>query len=206
MVQQDYQPKGVFQPGTGGVFYNEVGAEPPTLDEVKSWLEKGDRRAPIGTGWKGLGYTSVEDLPGLGSETEGGEKMGVWEDASFRISAITTTDTVTVKPVQWSLIPIKHRFGAGAALDETKGLITVPQAYTPVEVALLVMFLDGDNPLMLHFYRAASAPDGDLEADREKFMELPLKYTLLSAPGKASKMNILGYHLQKKEPGTSSTG
>lgn len=194
---QDYQADAVFQPGVGGVFYNEVGAEPPSLEEVKEWLTEGDRREPIGKGWRGLGYTSVDELPGIDSETEGGEKMGVWEDPDFRVSPITTTDTVTVQPVQWSPIPIQHRFGAGAELDKAKGLIRVPKAYTPVEVALIVLFLDGDRPLLVHYYRASSSPDGGLEPDRDSFMALPIKYTILSDQGKASRMSILGFHLQE---------
>lgn len=194
---QDYQADAVFQPGVGGVFYNEVGTEPPSLEEVGKWLEEGDRREPIGKGWRGLGYTSVDDLPGIDSETEGGEKMGVWEDPDFRVSPITTTDTVTVQPVQWSPIPIQHRFGAGAKLDEAKGLIRIPKAYTPVEVALIVLFLDGDRPLIVHYYRVSSSPEGGLEPDRDSFMALPIKYTILSAPGKPSRMNILGFHLQE---------
>ena len=192
----NYQADAVFQPGVGGVFYNEVGTEPPTLDEIKTWLTTGDRRAPIGTAWTGLGYTSIEDLPGIDSETEGGEKMGVWEDPDFRVSPITSTDTVTVKPVQWSPVPIKHRFGAGATLDGARGLIKVPKVYTPVEVALMVLFLDGDRPLIVHYYRVSSSPDGGLEPDREQFLAMPIKYTVLGAQGKSESMNIIGFHLQ----------
>lgn len=195
----DYQADAVFQPGVGGVFYNEVGTEPPSLEEVKAWLTGGDRRAEIGTGWKGLGYTSIEDLPGIDSETEGGEKMGVWEDPDFRVSPITSTDTVTVQPVQWSPVPIKHRFGAGATLDGDKGIIRVPKVYTPVEVALIVLFLDGDRPLIVHYYRASSSPDGGIEPDREQFLAMPIKYTILGAQGKAESMNILAFHLQTKD-------
>lgn len=195
----EYQADAVFQPGVGGVFYNDVGTEPPTLEEVKTWLTAGDRRAEIGTGWKGLGYTSIEDLPGIDSETEGGEKMGVWEDPDFRVSPITSTDTVTVQPVQWSPVPIKHRFGAGATLDGDKGLIRVPKVYTPVEVALIVLFLDGDRPLIVHYYRVSSSPDGGIEPDREQFLAMPIKYTVLGAQGKSESMNILGFHLQTKD-------
>lgn len=201
----DYQADAVFQPGVGGVFYNEVGTEPPSLEEVKTWLTAGDRRAEIGTGWKGLGYTSVEDLPGIDSETEGGEKMGVWEDPDFRVSPITSTDTVTVQPVQWSPVPIKHRFGAGATLDGDKGIIRVPKVYTPVEVALMVMFLDGDRPLIVHYYRVSSSPDGGLEPDREQFLAMPIKYTILGAPGKGQSMNILGFHLQTADSDNDGT-
>lgn len=194
-----YQPDAVFQPGTGGVFYAPSGTEAPTLAALKAWLVGGDRTAAIGTGdtaYRPIGYTSVDDLPGVDSETEGGEKMAVWEDPDFRQSAITSTDTVTVKPVQWSPIPITHRFGAGATLDGAAGVIRVPKVYISVEVALFVLILDGDRPLGLHFYRTSTSPDGGLELDRESFVAMPIKYTVLGEPGKADKMNIVGFHLQ----------
>lgn len=199
----NYDANAVFQPGTGGVFYNDSGSEPPTLEALKTWLEAGDRTADIAgadsDSWRPLGYTSIDELPGMDSETEGGEKMGVWEDPDFRVSPITSTDTVLVKPVQWSPVPISHRFGKGAVLDGDAGVIRIPKVYTPVEVSLFVLFLDGDRPLGFHYYRVSSSPDGGLEPDREAFLAMPIKYTVLGAAGKSDVMNILGFHLQTKD-------
>lgn len=201
---KDYQENAVFMPGTGGVFHAPVGTEPPTLEELKTWIN-GDRTQKIGATWSPLGYTSVEDLPGISSETEGGEKKGVWENPDFRVTPITSTDTVTVKPVQWSLIPITHRFGAGATLDGQTGTVSVPSTYTPVEVALLVLILDGNRPLAISYYKVSSAPDGDLELDREEFAALPVKYTVLQAEGKSAKMLIRGYQFQTKDTDADGT-
>lgn len=189
-----YVDEAVFQPGTGGVFISEVGHEPPTIAELTSWIS-GDRTLPIGD-WTPIGYTSVEDLPALGTETEGGEKMGVWENADFRMTPVTTTDTVSVKPVQWSEIPLTHRFGAGTTVDRSKGTAYVRATYIPVEVAIMVLILDGDKPLAISYYRAASSPDGDLELDRESYAALPIKYTVLGVTGNPNKMAITAYHLQ----------
>lgn len=199
-INRDYQAEAVFQPGTGGVFYAPTGTEPPTLAALRTWIDD-DRTQPIpadssGEMWRPIGYTAIDTLPGVGSETEGGEKLGVWENPDFRVSQITTTDTVSVTPVQWSMVPISHRFGAGARWNTETGRISVPGTYRSVEVAIMVVILDGDRPLVLHYYNASSAPDGDLEPDREAFLGLPISYTILQAEGKNSKMNILGYHLQ----------
>lgn len=200
---QPYQEDAVFQPGTGGVFHADPGTEPPSLKDLRTWV-LGDRTQPIGN-FEPLGYTSVEDLPGLGTETEGGEKKGVWENPDFRITPVTTTETIKVQPVQWSPVPISHRFGKGARLDGDKGLVAVPNVYEPVERSLMVVILDGSRPLVLHYYRVASAPDGDLELDRDNFATLPVMYTVLSQPGKANKMNILGYHLQTADTDSDGT-
>lgn len=190
-----YRDDAVFQPSEGTVLYAEPGAEPPTLDEVRTWIST-DRMGQVGTTWTPAGYTSIDDLPGIGSDTEGGEKKGVWENPSFRLTPITSTDTVTVKPVQWTDMPIQWRFGKGTIHDESKGIISVPKTYVSTEQALIVVILDGDNPLILHFPRASSAPDDDLELDPDSFIALPVKFTILNQAGTASKMNILAYHLQ----------
>ena len=196
IAQTGYQRDAVFQPGTGGVYIAPVGTEPPALTDIKTWIDSSDRTGKIGTEWSPIGYTSIEDLPGLEADTEGGEKMGVFEDSSFRVSAITSTDTVLVKPVQWTEIPIKHRFGAGATLDKDKGMITIPKDYVPVECAILVIFIDQGVPLCLYNGRVSSSPDGGIEPDSEQFLAMPIKYTALSAPGTLPYMAIIGYHLQ----------
>lgn len=191
-----YQRDAVFQPGTGGVYIAPVGTMPPTLENIKTWLDSANRTDNIGEDWAPIGYTSIEDLPGLEADTEGGEKMGVFEDSSFRVSAITSTDTVLVKPVQWTEIPIKHRFGARATLDGKTGMISIPKDYVPVECAILVVFVDQGVPLCIYNGRVSSAPDGGIEADREQFLAMPIKYTVLSAPGNLPYMAIIGFHLQ----------
>ena len=193
-VTSAYNADAVFQPGHGAVYYAPVGTEAPTNEALNQWAT-GDRTANIGE-WTPLGYTSVETLPGLNSETEGGEKMGVWENDSFRMSSITTTESVSVSPVQWSEIPIKHRFGAGATIDTATGVAHVPSVYVAAEVAILVIILDGDRHLGLEYPRTSSAPDDNLELDPENFSALPVRYNVLQAPGNPDKFRIIAEHLR----------
>lgn len=189
----NYQANAVFQPGRGGVFYADPDTEAPTVEAVQQWLQ-GAPTEPLGV-WNAIGYTSVDDLPGIDSEQEGGEKMGVWENPDFRMSQITSTDSVTAKPVQWSIVPIRHRFGKNAKLDTATGKVSVPGTYVPVEVAVLVLILDGDRFLGIQYYRTSSAPDGGIELDREAFAQLPIKYNILQSETKTDKMTLVGYHL-----------
>lgn len=198
-ISAAYVDDAVFQPGHGAVYYAEVGATAPTNAELHTWAT-GDRTANIGD-WTPLGYTSVETLPGLNSDTEGGEKMGVWENDSFRMSSITSTESVSVSPVQWSEIPIKHRFGAGATVDATTGVAHIPSVYVAAEVAILVIILDGDRHLGLLYPRTSSAPDDNLELDPEQFAALPVRYNVLQQPGNPDKFNIIAQHLQTETGG-----
>lgn len=203
MADPIYNADAVFQPGHGAVYYAPVGTEAPTNEALHNWAT-GDRTAAIGD-WKPLGYTSVEDLPAINSDTEGGEKMGVWENDAFRMSAITSTESVSVSPVQWTEIPLKHRFGAGVTVDPATGVAHVPAVYTAVEVAILVIILDGDRHLGLEYLRTSSAPDDNLELDPEQFASLPVKYNVLQASGEPDKFRIIASHLQAEDSGNGGT-
>lgn len=191
-----YVDTAVFQPGTGGVFYAPVGTKAPTLEDLTAWIT-GDRTASIGD-WRPGGYTSLESLPGISVETDGGEKKGVWENPDFRITPITSTESVKVQPVQWSPVPLTHRFGSGVTIDETTGQVDIPSTFVAVETAIMVLFLDGNNPLAVVYYRTSAGPDGDIEPDPENYLALPVAYTVLGQTDSRTKMSILAYHLRDK--------
>ena len=205
MADPIYNADAVFQPGHGAVYFAEVGTTAPTNAELANWAT-GDRTAAIGE-WRPLGYTSVEDLPAINSDTEGGEKMGVWENDAFRMSAITSTESISVSPVQWTEIPLQHRFGAGVTVDPATGVAHVPSVYKAVEVAILVIILDGDRHMALEYLRTSSAPDDNLELDPEQFAALPVKYNVLQAPGEPDKFRIIASHLKTTaDNGTGGAG
>lgn len=191
-----YQADAVFQPGRGGIFVAPVGTEPPTLSQFKAYIDGDDRNARLGEAWEPIGYTSADELPQISAETEGGETMGVWEDPAFRVSAITTTESVIVTPVQWGLATIRRRYGKGATLDGDTGRVLKPATYEPVEEALMVVYQDGDRFLANHFWRAATAPEGEIKAETDSFMGAPVKYTPLGMEGKPGKGYLIGYHLK----------
>lgn len=199
MADPIYNADAVFQPGHGAVYFAPVGTKAPTNEELKNWAT-GDRTAAIGS-WRPLGYTSVEDLPAINSDTEGGEKMGVWENDAFRMSAITSTESISVSPVQWTEVPLQHRFGKGVTVDGDTGVAHVPSVYVAVEVAILVIILDGDRYIGLEYLRTSSAPADNLELDPEKFASLPVKYNVLQASGEPDKFRIIADHLKDSSLG-----
>lgn len=175
-----YRDDAVFIAGRGAVLIGQVGAEAPELDEVEQWITAG----AVGTlgDFHPLGYTSLDDLPELGSDTEGGEKKGSWENDSLRLTRVTSTDTITVRPIQWSEEPLRHRFGPGTV--EKNGYFQVPGVYTSSEVSMLVIIIDGGDFLVLHWPKVASSPEDSIELDSEEFAAIPVKYTVLTMPGK----------------------
>ncbi|QNQ90718.1 hypothetical protein GP475_08765 [Corynebacterium poyangense] len=180
MAETAYQDSAVFMPGRGAVLIAPVGTKPPTMEEIKTWLSK-DTTAAIGS-YVPVGYTSLDELPQIGGDTEGGEVVGVWENPSFRTTAVKTVDTVTITPVQFSEVPLKHRFGANGSIGED-GYFHIPPAYTATEIAVLVIVIDGTNFLAFQYPKAASAPGDGIEMDPEKFLGIPVVYTVLNQAG-----------------------
>lgn len=205
MAEEFYQDNAVFMPGKGAVLIGEVGAEPPTLADVRKWIEGGATGA-IG-GYQPLGYTSIDDLPELDSDSDGGEKKGAWENPSLRLTRVTTTETITVTPIQFSEVPLKHRFGPGVVKTDT-GYFEVPSVYTSTEVSMLVVIIDGQDFLVFHYAKVASAPGDSIELDAENFIGLPIKYTVLVHQG--SPKQSIGLESLKvtkgKPPATSGQG
>lgn len=192
-----YDDKSVFIPGRGAVLIGPVGTEMPDLDTVTSWV-KGGMAGNLGESMAPLGYTSIEDLPKLDVDTDGGEKKGAWENDSLRTTQVKTTETITVTPIQWSGEALQHRFGK-SQVDAKTGKFSVPAAYSASEVALTVVVLDGETPLIWHFYKAASAPDGGIEPKADEFLGFGIQYTILNYLGKP-KFEIAHAGLKSEAP------
>lgn len=202
-----YRDDAVFIPGRGAVLIAPVGTEPPTADELQQWMSAG------ATGELGdfvpLGYTSLDELPGFDSDTEGGETKGSWENPALRTTQVKTTDSVNVTPIQWSETPLTHRFGPGV-LDTGKGHFHTPAVYTSTEVAVLIVVIDGNQGFGILGWKGSSAPGDGIEFDAENFVGLPIKYTLLSQlvqpdangdGGGLRKLTVIGSWLMEPEDG-----
>lgn len=201
-----YRDDAVLIPGRGAVLIAEAGTEPPTADDLDAWVKAGAVGAL--NDFVPIGYTSIDELPGFDSDVEGGEKKGAWENDSLRQTAVKTTDTVNVQPIQWSETPLTHRFGPGV-IDGEKGHFEVPAAYTATEVALLIVLIDGNDNLGIHIWKAASAPGDGIEFDAEEFAALPITYTVLqyaSAEAGRKTMTIIANWLKGAADGGDNGG
>ena len=196
-----YNDNAVFIPGKGAVLVGEVGADRPTWDAVKAWVDAG--AAGDLAGYHPLGHTSIDDLPSFDSDTEGGEVKGSWENSALRTTRTTVTESVTVQPIQWTPEPIRHRFGPGTVVN-ADGAYEVPAVYTSTEVSLLLIVIDGTSPLAFHIGKTSTSPDDSLDFDSENFLAMPIKYTILSAQGQP-KFSILAENLKTDPEGAGTT-
>lgn len=178
----NYVDNAVFIPGTGAVLLGDAGTDCPEIAAVKTWARTPTQN--LGN-FTPAGYTSLESLPSINTDTSGGEVKGVWENANLRKTKTTVTDSVVVNFAQWTQKALKHRFGSGGTVDATKKQFTMPSEYLPSEVSLLIVYMDGSDFLVVHYRKASSSPEGNVEASNEDFMTFGVKYTILQETGKS---------------------
>ena len=186
MATSAYVDQAVFMPERGAVLIAPVGTAAPDNAAVQSWIAAG-ATDKLGD-FVPIGYTSLDDLPKLDQDTDGGEKMGAWENDALRISKVTIDQSWTVTPIQWTETALSHYFGKGT-VDGATGAFAVPASYTSSEVAILVVVISGSDFLAFHTAKAATQPGDAIEFDPEKFAGMPIKYTILAITGQP-KMTI----------------
>lgn len=193
-----YQDNAVFLPGRGAVLIAEPLAGVPTLEAVDAWVKRGatDDIVAGDKSYTPIGHTSIDELPKIDSDTEGGEVKGSWENPSLRQTATKSTDSITVTLIQWTEEALKHRFGADGEVDGEAGTFTIPSIYKASEVSILIVILDSAGTLVLQFNRASSAPEGGIEPDVENFLGIPTKYTILN-PSNAPRGFVMHEGLKK---------
>lgn len=202
-----YQDNAVFLPGRGAVLIADPLAGMPTLDDVDAWVKQGalgDIKAGSAT-YTPIGHTSLDELPKIDTDTEGGEVKGSWENPSLRQTTTTTTDSITVTPIQWTEDALKHRFGADGTVNGETGVFQIPSIYKATEVSILIVVLDSAGTLCLQFNRAASAPEGGIEPDVENFLGIPTKYTILN-PSNAPRGHVMHAGLKAEIGGSTPVG
>lgn len=196
MATTVYNDNAVLIPGRGAVLVAPEGTDAPTADALKDWVTAG----AVGSlgDFVPLGYTSEDDLPAFEADTDGGDRKGAWENDSLRMTKTKISESVNVTPIQWSEVPLKHRFGPGTIKTE-QGHFVMPAVYTATRVALLVVLIDGDTAIGIHYFRTETAPNDALELDPEKFAGLPIKYSVLVSTEKG-KGTIVASHLKAAAP------
>ncbi|RAV34256.1 hypothetical protein [Corynebacterium heidelbergense] len=192
-----YKDDAVLIPGRGAVLIAPVGTEPPTADAINTWVADG-AVGQLGA-YSPLGYTSEDDLPKFNTDTDGGETKGAWENSALRMTKTKITDSISVIPIQWTEEPLTHRFGPGRVVG-ADGRFEMPQVYSSTDVAMLVLLIEGDGAVGIHYYKTSTSPDDSIELDPEKFAGMPVKYTVMSITGKP-KGNVIAQWLKSTPVG-----
>lgn len=161
----------VFIPGTGYVWVAPVGTPAPDINDLDS----------IGSPWRDLGHTSIED--GLTITKDGGDSnvLGTWRNPALRDRRDPTVFALTIHLLQLSNDTLRMYFGGGDATEA--GIFDVNLIPQPEELAMLVRVVDGDRTATVYLPKTSVSSDDDVEVDVENFLAFPVRATVLGVTG-----------------------
>lgn len=131
-------------------------------------------------GWDSCGHTSRDDLPEFGFDGGKTAVKGSWQKKRLRevISGDDVADTVVIKLEQWDRTALELYYGEDAADED--GVFGVSGDFTPVEKALLVVIVDGDEKLGFYAPKASFTRDAALSLKVDDLGYLPVTATFLN--------------------------
>jgi hypothetical protein len=139
-----------------------------------------DPKAPLAVAWVNVGHTSRDDLPEWGLDGGDLETKGTWQNESLReVETKSTVDYLTFKLHQFDSGAFELYYGKDA-LPTTPGVFGVAGGTTvPVEKALFIVIVDGQNKIGFHAHKASFRRDDSVEMASDEFAALPIRATLL---------------------------
>lgn len=137
------------------------------------------------SGWRNVGHTSRGDLPEFGYDGGDTEVKGTWQNESLReVVTDPVADYLTLMLHQFDTESFELYYGSNASV--TPGVFSVANGSgTPVEKALLVVIVDGDNKVAFYSPKASLRRDDAISLSADEFAQLPVRATFLkhlSAP------------------------
>jgi hypothetical protein len=131
-------------------------------------------------GWLNVGHTSRDDMPEFGFDGGDTEVKGTWQKKRLREIATgdPVADSVTMMLQQIDEQALELYYGANAG--STDGVFDVDGNFVPVEYALLIVVVDGENNVGFHASKASFKRDDSIEMPVDEFIGFPVKATFLN--------------------------
>lgn len=159
----------VIIPGQGHVYFAPPGTAKPT-----------DLTDP-GYPWTDIGHTSSDNNFKITKDGGDSNILGTWQNPALRERRDPVVYALTFNLLQISNETLALYFGGGDS--STSGVFGVSLTPKPQERALFVRIVDGDVEVPLYVPKVSVASDDDVEADIEKFLEFPVRATILGVTG-----------------------
>lgn len=170
----------VIIPGQGHVYFAPAGTPQPT-----------DLTDP-GYPWVDIGHTSSDNNFKITKDGGDSNILGTWQNPALRERRDPVVYALTFNLLQISNETLSLYFGGGdASVSGSFGVSLTPK---PQERALFVRIVDGDVEVPLYIKKVSVASDDDVEADVEKFLEFPVRATVLGVTG-SNLMDWIGADL-----------
>lgn len=159
----------VIIPGQGHVYFAPVGTPQPTS------------LTDPGYPWTDIGHTSSDDNFKITKDGGDSNILGTWQNPALRERRDPVVYALIFNLLQISNDTLALYFGGGD--DSVSGVFGVALNPRPQERAIFMRIVDGDVEVPLYVPKASVASDDDVEADVEKFLEFPVRCTILGVTG-----------------------
>jgi len=94
--------------------------------------------------WEEIGHTSLEDIFTFASEGGEATTLGTLQSKALRTTFAPRIESFNITLQQFDRKSLRLYYGANAEML-TNGTLAIPQSPSPTEVALLAIFVDGEN-------------------------------------------------------------
>lgn len=140
-------------------------------------------RTATALGWENAGHTSLDN--DFAPFFDGGESTtrGTRQNANLRTQVATATEGVEISRVQADTDTLKSYYGGGEGV--AAGRFDAPDSATPIEKAVLIVYMDGERRIAEYHPKASVVRSGAIRTAKGGWLEFPVRFTWLKVPGKA---------------------
>lgn len=167
----------VIIPGTGHVYFAPAGTPQPASLTAPAYP------------WVDIGHTSSDNNFKITKDGGDSNILGTWQNPALRERRDPVVYALTFHLLQVTNDTLALYFGGGDA--SVSGVFGVSLVPVPQVRAVFVRIVDGNVEVPLYVPKASIASDDDVEADIEKFLEFPVRATILGVTGQ-NLMDWLG--------------
>lgn len=168
----------VYDLGNAYILLAEVGAADPTAAAVAAF----DPGGTPPTGFSSAGHTSLDN--DFAPFFDGGEATtrGTRQNANLRTQVAVSTEGMEVSRVQVDTETLQSYYGGGTAPSD--GRYDAPDSATPIEKAVLIVYLDGARRVAEYHPKASIVRSGPVRNAKGGWLEFPVRMTWLKVTGK----------------------
>lgn len=170
--------------------------EIPTLESLLAYAADYSTPPP---GWTTIGHTDPEDLPEWDTDGGDSEVLRTWELLNAREVQEPETSWFVVKPLQHDNATMRLWLSGGTSTASDR--FTAPVNKERIELAALIVYIDGGNVVGEVLERTSVRSEGARENAIDDWSKIPLRFTRLAPETGGS-----GYHWIGEHFGTDADG
>ena len=176
--------------GRGVVLIGDETAIQPTYAQFRSYIDAGANESSLPTGFTPLGETDPEALPEWSTAGGAPTVKRTWRVEAARETKTPAVHSMIVNPLQFDNATMRLREGIG---DETQpGVFVSPAITAPTEAPILIVYLDGSNPVGEYLGRCSIGAADSITHGIEDWSKIPLRCTQLDPTDSKPKHAWIG--------------